>query len=51
MTVSACLANQSAARGVRENTVLREKNRTEGSSSRTNALDVDQPSHSAARGK
>ena len=51
MTVSACLANQSAAQGVRTNTRLREK-KSEGSlSPRVCVLDVNESSNYAARGK
>jgi hypothetical protein len=51
MTVSARLANQSAVRGVRKNTWLREK-KSEGSlSPRVCVLDVNESSHRAARGK
>lgn len=52
MTVSARLANQSAAREVRKSFELREKNRTEGSlSSRAHALGITKSSNRAARGK
>jgi hypothetical protein len=51
MTVSACLANQSAVRGVRENTRLREKNSEGSLSSRVCVLDANESSNRAARGK
>jgi hypothetical protein len=51
MTVSACLANQSAAREVRKNARGREK-KSEGSlSPRACVLDVNASSTSATRGK
>ena len=51
MTVSARLANQSAAQGVRKNARLREK-KSEGSlSPRVCVLDVNESSNLATRGK
>jgi hypothetical protein len=51
MTVSACLANQSAVWEVRENTRIREKNSEGSLSSRVCVLDVNGPSMRVARGK
>lgn len=51
MTVSARLANQSAARGVRENARLREKKIKGSLSPRVCVLDVNESSQRAARGK
>jgi hypothetical protein len=51
MTVSACLANQSAVQGVRENACVREKKSKGSLSPRVCVLDVNASSHLATRGK